>query len=297
MRRWLVNMATTIDGVALATGGRRTRHSALRLAVTASRRALERTGRKPNDIDLLINAGLYRDRNLGEPALAPLIQHDVGLNPRDPHPGEVGTFSFDVANGGCGVLTALQIADGFLRSKTIRTALVVTSDADPGHGLAPDFPFSPSGGALVCQWTETAQGLGTFHWHDSPDDDAVFSSAVGLEQGHNILRIREDPAFAERVGGVAAVAAGEVLADHALSGGDVDLVVASPARPGFIRTLSTRLEIPEEQIVTAGPELHTAAFVVALELAIRTGRLSAANTVLFVCGAAGLTAGAALYRP
>jgi len=72
----------------------------------------------PSDLDLLINAGIYCDRNLGEPALAAIIQDDIGANPEDPHSHAHGTFSFDIANGVCGVLTALQIADGLLRSRT-----------------------------------------------------------------------------------------------------------------------------------------------------------------------------------
>ena len=81
------------------------------------------------------------------------------INPGDPHPGGVGTFSFDVANGGCGVLTALQIASGFLESRTIGTAVVVAGDADPGHGLAPGFPYESAAGALVCRWTDADRGL------------------------------------------------------------------------------------------------------------------------------------------
>src|SRR6516164_8287214 len=98
-------MATVIDRIELTEGGWRDRHSALRLAVTAARDCLNETGRTPHDIDLLINAGIYRDRNLGEPALAAMIQQDIGANPEDPHAGAHGTFSFDIANGVCGTLT------------------------------------------------------------------------------------------------------------------------------------------------------------------------------------------------
>ena len=86
-----------------------------------------------DDVDLLVNAGIYRDRNLGEPALAAMIQQDIGANPENPHADTHGTFSFDVSNGTCGVLTALQIVDGFLKSHAIDCALVVASDADPGR--------------------------------------------------------------------------------------------------------------------------------------------------------------------
>jgi 3-oxoacyl-[acyl-carrier-protein] synthase III len=105
-----------------------------------ARRALDLAGLAAADIDLLVDAGLYHDRNLGEPALAALIQEDIGANPEDPHAGGHGTFSFDVANGPCGMFTELQVVDGFLRAGTVRHALVVASDADPGHRLAPDSP-------------------------------------------------------------------------------------------------------------------------------------------------------------
>ena len=78
-------MGTVIDRVALTDGGWRTRHSALRLAVKAAKDCLHEAGRNAHEVDLLVNAGIYRDRNLAEPALAAMIQEDIGANPEDPH--------------------------------------------------------------------------------------------------------------------------------------------------------------------------------------------------------------------
>jgi 3-oxoacyl-[acyl-carrier-protein] synthase III len=290
-------MATTIEGISLVQGGWRTRRSALRLAVAAARDAIHDAGLKPADADLLINAGIYHDRNLGEPALAPLIQADAGINPEDPHAGGSGTFSFDIANGGCGVLTALQIADGLLRSGTIGTAVIVAADADPGAGLAVDFPFSPAAGALVCQWTAGDQGLSSFRWHNRPDGGASFRATIGLCRGQNVLTVNEDPTFAERAGRTAVLAARDLLTESGMSVHDLDFLVASPAAPAFTKTVGGELGISDERIISEGPALHTVAFVAALESARRQRRLSAAHNVLFVCGAPGVTAGAALYRP
>src|ERR1700682_1296104 len=145
-------MGTVIERLDVTRGGWRTRHSALRLAVAAAKTCLERAGRDADDVDLLINAGIYRDRNLAEPALAALIQEDIGANPEDPHEHAHGTFSFDISNGSCGVLTACLIVDGFLKSRSIDLALVVASDANPGHGMSEHFPFSSAGTALLCDW-------------------------------------------------------------------------------------------------------------------------------------------------
>ena len=78
-------MGTVIDRIDVTEGGWRTRHSALHLAVAAAKSCLHEPGETADDVDLLINAGIYRDRNLAEPALAALIQEDVGANPEDPH--------------------------------------------------------------------------------------------------------------------------------------------------------------------------------------------------------------------
>jgi 3-oxoacyl-[acyl-carrier-protein] synthase III len=289
-------MATTIEGIKFIRGGWRTRRSALRLAVDVTEGALRVAGCQPGEVDLLINAGLYHDRNLGEPALAPLIQGDADINAGDPYPGGIGSFSFDVANGGAGVLTALEVAGGFLAARTIRQAVVVASDADPGRGLAPGFPYEPAAGALVCRWTEDDRGVQSFRWQNRPDDGATFHARIGLDRGRNILTVTEDPSFAERVGELAAEVAQEVLEINHMLAGDVDWIVASPARPAFTKTLSAQLGIPDNRIVTEGPTLHTVAFVAALERAILDGHVSQGARVLFVCGAAGLTAGAALYR-
>lgn len=290
-------MSTIIDGTAVVTPRRATRPSALRLAVLASRQALRQVGEVPDDVDLIINTGLYRDRNLGEPALAPIIQDDLGANPEDPHRGSIGTFSFDIANGACGPLTALQVADGFLSSGTAETVLVVTSDADPGYGLAPDFPIHPAGGALVCHATDRDRGLGPFRWRNCPDEGEAFRATIDFEDRMNLLTISEDPGFAEQAGRLAGAAARELMTDQSLEGRDVDLVIAAPDRAVFRKVLGADLDIPDSRILTAGPDLQTVAFIAALDLARAHGRLTPGSTVLFVCAAAGLTAGAAVYRP
>ncbi len=67
---------------------------ALKLADAAIATCLERAGRAAADLDLLVNAGVYRNDNLGEPALAALIQEDVGANTRRWREAH-GTFSFE----------------------------------------------------------------------------------------------------------------------------------------------------------------------------------------------------------
>ena len=290
-------MGLIIEHQSATSHGWRTRHSALRLAVTAARSCLEEAGCSPNDLDLLINAGLYRDRNLGEPALAALIQEDIGANTEDPHPDAHGTFSFDLSNGVCGVLTALQIADGFLRSGAIHRALVVASDADPGHGLSKDFPFAAAGGALLCTWADDEPGLGPVTWANFFDDAESFRSTVGVEHGRNVLRVEHSASMDEQFAVAGAKVARECLDNASVDVAKVDLIIAAPPHTGFTATLASHLDFPAEQISVAHDErVHTAALIAALHEATADGRVTPGSNILFVAAGAGITAGAALYR-
>lgn len=289
-------MGTRIEGLSVVTAGWRSRHSALALAVEASRNSLERCHLQPGDVGLLINAGLYRDGNLGEPALAPLIQKGIGANSDDPGPGTQGTFSFDVANGTCGVLNALEIADGFLRTATVRTVLVVASDASPSRRLAPAFPYPPGGAAAVCHWTTGDVGLGPFKWHEMPDDGLSFRATVEFEAGRNALHIVQTADFAERAAEATFAAAMELLDDNQLVPADIDLIVASPALPSVAERVRSKLDMPQEAVVTDAGSLYTAGLLAALAHAQLAGRLSGGTTTLLLCAAAGVKAGAALYR-
>jgi 3-oxoacyl-[acyl-carrier-protein] synthase-3 len=291
-------MSTVIDRVDLAHAGWRDRHSALHLAVSAATDCLQRAGCDPDELDLVVNAGIYRDRNLGEPALAALIQDDIGANPEDPHAGAHGTFSFDIANGTCGILTALQIVDGFLRTHSIHRALVVASDANPGHGMSEHFPFSAAGAALLCRWTEDDYGLSRVSWvtaDDAVDDTETFSATVGFADARNVLRVTQSATMDERFAAAAAAAVRACLDAQSTRAEDIDLIVAAPARAGYRAALSNLLGVPVEKVsVAADHRMHTAALAAAFEQ--EAGKLQTGARVLFVAAGAGVTAGAALYR-
>lgn len=288
-------MGTVIDSLDVTHGGWRSRHSALRLAVSSARSCLARAGRDPDDVDLLVNAGIYRDRNLAEPALAALIQEDLGANPEDPHPDGHGTFSFDISNGTCGVLTALQIVDGFLRSRTVQCGLVVASDADPGRGMSEHFPFSPVGAAILCDWTDDDHGLGPVHWLNEDDGGENLRATVGLEGSGNMLRFAESGSMDAHFAAAGARVARRCLQQAGLEAGDVDVVIAAPAHHEFRIALAEHLGVPVDRIVVADDErTHTAALVAGIQRA--ADELPHGGSALLVAVGAGITAGAALYR-
>src|SRR5512137_727990 len=67
----------------------------IKLAVDAALGCLKEVDMPASDVDLLINTGIYRDDNIGEPAIAALIQQGIRANPGVREDGGPGTFSFD----------------------------------------------------------------------------------------------------------------------------------------------------------------------------------------------------------
>jgi 3-oxoacyl-[acyl-carrier-protein] synthase III len=286
-------MGTVIDGLEVTRGSWRSRRSALHLAVTAAKGCLAHAGMSPTELDLVINAGIYRDRNLGEPALAAIIQDDIGANTEDPHRDAHGTFSFDIANGVCGVLTALQIADGFLRSHTISRALIVASDADPGRGTSERFPFSPVGAAVLCKWSDDNHGLGPVHWVSAAENAEMFRATVEFNGSRNILRVHQAAVMDLELATAGARAARRCLDEADVDLSDVAVIAAAPANARYRAELAVQLGVPVERIsVAADDGMHTASLVAALT--DESEMISPGRTLLIAAGA-GVVAGAALY--
>ena len=77
-------------------------------AVLAAEECLAKAGVSRKEIDILISVGIYRDENIGEPAMAPLIQKRLGMNPIYDAGMSHKTFSFDLLNGSSGFLNAVH---------------------------------------------------------------------------------------------------------------------------------------------------------------------------------------------
>jgi 3-oxoacyl-[acyl-carrier-protein] synthase-3 len=296
-------MGTIIEASATARAQHRPFAGALKLADAAARSCLERASRTAEELDLLVNAGVYHDKFMNEPALASLIQEDIGANlDRSPGAGH-GTFSFDISNGGCGLLTGIQVVDGMLASGTIELGMVVASDMDPEPGVSEGFGFPAVGGAVLLSADDSRGGFTAFQFATFPEFAELFGSYLdwhkdarrGLHHGRNMLTVEIADSYAARALECAESTARELAGAQALDLGDVDLLIATASVPGFADGLATRLGVPAERVPSPADGLanaHTAAPAVALESA----GLSTSGTVLFVSAGAGITVAAALYR-
>lgn len=329
-------MGTIIESVSTAKPRLRLGGTgAIKLANEAAHACLKQAGRAAADIDFLINAGIYRDNNIGEPAVAAIIQEDIGANPDPPLQGGHGTFSFDVANGTCGVLTGMHILDGFLSSGAIQLGIVVASDADPSRGSNWDFPFGLVGGAgrvsrdhakfpyrafggavLLSHTADENRGFSRFafatfsefehllqadiKWREGPVRRMVADRIPGVERGANKLRIHEREGYAARCAECAASSSHDFLQSVGLEPMDIDLLIPSPTPSGFVDPFVGALGVPADRIARVDETfagIHTAGLLAATESAAHGQRLRQARNVLFVAVGAGITVGLALYHP
>jgi 3-oxoacyl-[acyl-carrier-protein] synthase III len=299
-------MGTIIEATATAVAQERSMApGALESVDAAARSCLDRAGRTAGELDLLINVGVYHDKILSEPAFASLIQEDIGANLSQPPGAGHGTFSFDVSNGACGLLTGIQLVDGMLASRTADLGMVVASDMDPEPGVSRGFDFPAVGGAVLLSADDSRAGFTAFQFATFPEFAELFQGYVDWQEdagrgldahpGRNILTVEIAESYSARALECAEATARELAAAQALDLAEVDLLVATASVPGFAEALAGRLGVPGDRVASPSDGLgraHTAAPAVAMD----SVGLPEGSTTLFVSVGAGITVAAALYR-
>lgn len=292
-------MGTVIEASAIATPDGDPSVGAIALADAAARSCLERARRAADDVQLLINAGVYLDRNISEPAIASLIQEDIDANPEPVPGGGPGTFSFDVRNGACGLLTGIEVIDGLLASGTIDVGMVVATDADPEPGRTAGFCFPALGGAILLSRDDARRGFTGFRFATFPEYEHLFTSAIDwLAEdggGRNALTVEIADDYAARALDCAEATARELVAASGLALPGIGALVAGASTAGFAGDLAERLGIRQERAASLPDGLaraHTADLAAALESVV----LADAGTTLLVSVGAGITVAAAVYQ-
>jgi 3-oxoacyl-[acyl-carrier-protein] synthase-3 len=280
------------------------------LAVRAARDALGAAGRDPGEVEILVNAGVYRDENIIEPAMGPFIQRGIGANCTFPPANGTRTFSFDLANGACGPLTAIRVIDGFMRSGAVRSGLVVASDADPDPSRSENYPFAPTGGAILLRAADNGEGFAWFHARTWSEHFSLYEARLSGTEGlapesqawrarEQRLRFVERGDFAERAADCVGRTIEEAARDGRLDPAVIDLVVAAPGVAAFRDALEVRLRragVEAPVPATAATGAHTASTAFALAAARADGSWEGSRRILFVAAGAGITVSLALYQ-
>jgi 3-oxoacyl-[acyl-carrier-protein] synthase-3 len=268
------------------------------LGVAAARNALESAGLCANDIDLIIVATATPDQTF--PACATVIQHKLGL---------IDAVAFDIAAVCSGFLYALSVADALLTSGAHRTALVIGAETfsrlldweDRGTAVL----FGDGAGAVVLRaetgtGTPADRGILAHRLHsDGRFNDLLYvDGGPGSTGTTGKLRMKGREVFRHAVTNLASVM-GETLAAAGLAPGDVDWVVPHQANLRILEATARKLDLPIERVVvTVDRHANTSAASVplALDTAVRDGRIKTNDLLLLEAMGGGFTWGAAAVR-
>ena len=267
------------------------------LAIDASRQALEAAGVDGKDIDLSILATATPDQTF--PATATIVQHAIGAN---------GGIAFDVAAVCSGFLYAVGVADSMLRCGQARRALVIGAETFSRildwEDRTTCVLFGDGAGAVVLEARESeaadAPGILATKLHaDGAHNQLLFvDGGVSTTGDIGKLRMKGREVFRHAVINLATVL-GEVLEEAGFKPEDIDWLVPHQANARILEATARKLHMPSEKVVvTVQDHANTSAASVplALDCAIRDGRIKPGQLVMLEAMGGGFTWGASLIR-
>jgi 3-oxoacyl-[acyl-carrier-protein] synthase-3 len=298
--RDLEAMVDTNDEWIVSRTGIRERHIAddaqftSDLALEACRAALAAAGRAPADVDLIVLATSTPDMVF--PSSACLLQAKLGVKQG---------AAFDLQAVCSGFVYALATADLFIRAGRHRCALVVGAEVfsrildwkDRGTCVL----FGDGAGAVVLEASDTP-GILSSHLHADGSHAGILNTPGHVCGG----RIQGDPTLKMDGGAVFKLAvrvleesAREALAANAMQVSDLDAYIPHQANVRIISHVARKLGLPESKcIVTVDRHANTSAASVplALDVAVRDGRIRPGHKVLMQGVGGGFTWGSVLLE-
>lgn len=265
------------------------------LALQASLRALEAAGRVADDVDLIILATSTADMVF--PSSAALLQEKLGIRN--------GAAAFDVQAVCSGFAYGLTIADKFIRSGSHRCALVVGAEVFSRildwSDRATCVLFGDGAGAVVLE-ASAEPGILASALHADGSYSGILSVPGQISRGKVIgspfLQMDGQAVFKFAVKILAEVAQ-EVLHDAAMNVTQVDWMIPHQANIRILQATARKLSLPLEKVIVT-VERHgntsAASIPLALDEAVRDGRIKRGNVVLFEGVGGGFTWGAALLK-
>jgi len=268
------------------------------LATAAALQAMAAAGVTPEEIDLIVLGTTTPDDTF--PATAAKVQANLGVP---------GGFAFDVQAVCSGFLYALATADKFIRAGDVKTALVIGAET---FSRILDWTdretcvlFGDGAGAVVLRAQEgegsnADVGVLSTHLHaDGRFRDLLYvNGGPSSTQTVGVVRMEGKEVFRHAVTKLAS-AVNEALAANDLTANDVDWVVPHQANRRILTSTAKKAGLREERIVvTLDQHANTSAASIplALNAAVKDGRIRPGHLVLIEAMGGGFTWGSALIR-
>jgi 3-oxoacyl-[acyl-carrier-protein] synthase-3 len=267
------------------------------LAERAARLAMEAAGKGPQDIDLIVVATTTPDQVF--PSTACLLQGRLDVH---------GCAAFDVQAVCTGFIYAVGVADSFIRAGNARCALVVGAEtlskiidwSDRGTCVL----FGDGAGAVVLEASDEPGILST-HLHADGAYENLLRVPAGVSKGY--AKVQAGEAFIQMRGNevfkMAVLTLGrivdETLEKNGLDKSDVDWLIPHQANIRIINATARKLRMPMDRVVVT-VDIHgntsAASVPLALDTAVRDGRIRRGETLLMEAFGGGFTWGSVLLK-
>lgn len=297
---WEKRVSTSDEWIFERTGIR-SRHIAAKeemastMGAKAAANALAMAKVDSKDIELIIVATGTPDKIF--PATACLIQKQLNIP---------SCIAFDIQAACSGFIYALSIADQYIKTGAVKRALIIGTElmsrlmdwSDRNTCVL----FGDGAGAVVLEASREAGVLSTHLYADGHYDDLLYVDNIQLKDHittcHPYIQMQGQKVFK-----LAVTKLGEVVENtlklHHLKGEDIDWLVPHQANTRIIKATADKLKIPMEKVVLT-VENHSntssASIPLALDVAVRDGRIKKGQLILCEAIGGGMTWGSALIK-
>ena len=271
------------------------------MAAVAAQRALESAGVMADDVDMIITPTITPDRIW--PNTACLVQTKIGAK---------NALCYGVEAACTGFVYALEIARQFVAVGTAKTVLVAAAEKMSSILDATDrnscVLFGDGAGAVVLQATEEGEGIiGSSMGSDGSLHDLLMLPGGGcliptteesVKQKLHFLHMDGRETYKHAVTKMAG-AARNVILDHGVEITDVDWFIPHQANMRIIQAVGQRLGVPSERFIVNIEKYgntSSATIPLALDEAVRDGRIKKGDKLVFVAFGGGFTWGAILLE-
>ena len=264
------------------------------LAVEAATRALDAAGIKASEIDLIIVATSTPDMVF--PSVACMVQHKLGI---------AGCPAFDVQAVCSGFVYALTVADSLIKTGSATKALVIGAEV---FSRILDFSdrttcvlFGDGAGAVVLEASSTP-GILSSDLHADGRHVGILCVpghvSGGQVMGDPLLKM-DGPAVFKLAVSVLESAARAALAKANLQDTDIDWLIPHQANIRIMYSTARKLKLPLEKLIATVDEhgnTSAASIPLALDVAVREGKVKKGDTVMLEGVGGGFTWGAVLLN-